>query len=669
MSGLNDRTIEYQAEVDGLRAIAVLGVIFFHASFEFFTGGYIGVDVFFVISGYLISGIILSQLESGRFSLENFYSRRIKRIFPALFFVIAITVPFAYYWMLPNELSEYWKGILSVVTFTSNIYLWRQSDYFSQEAEVNPLLHTWSLAVEEQYYLFFPFIFMIFFTVFRRKLFFCVLVIVITSFISAEIFSNSHPVANFYLLPTRIWEFGIGVLCAIWSKRSFHQLSSLTREFISIVGLFAILVSFLVFDSDTATPSFVVLLPVAGAAAVILFANKDTVVGAILSRKLIVKIGLLSYSAYLWHQPIFAFARIRVIEPLSALSYGFLILITFFCAYVTWRFIEVPLRRADFMSPRSTIGAGLAVCIVVALSTFLLPAHYLQLRNYSPEVLSIAKSVKSISPLRDECHATENNLIKPKNACIIGDNDNELVYLWGDSHGVELALQLSNELKSANLSIKQLTASQCLPIVNVGSLRENHCRAYNDKVHDYLLSVPAGQTIVMVARWSLYFEGDRFTNQYGHTEPGGWGGRFVIDHSANDPHRIENLGRATRNAILELINYGHKVVLVHSMPEVGFNVPNTLARAELFGNDKYLNYATNYSLVKLRMRRAYEELKISSDRYFQIYPEHIFCGTFSSGTCAVHDSGRPFYFDSNHLSLPGATLVAKQAAKVILENR
>lgn len=290
--------MKYRPEIDGLRAVAVLPVILFHAGLGLFAGGFVGVDVFFVISGYLITTILLTEIEEDRFSLWTFYERRARRILPALFVVLLACLPFAWVWMLPEQLEAFGKSLVAVMLFGSNILFWRETGYFAPAAEEKPLLHTWSLAVEEQYYLVVPLILMVGLRRFGRNPTFWGLVILsLVSLALCEIGRRSHPSAAFYLAPTRAWELLAGSLCAFIQRHDGRQRRS---QVLSGLGLGLICASVLAFDGQTPFPSLYALVPVLGTVLIILFATADTLAGRILTLRGFVGIGLISYSAYLW---------------------------------------------------------------------------------------------------------------------------------------------------------------------------------------------------------------------------------------------------------------------------------------------------------------------------------------------------------------------------------
>lgn len=303
--------MRYRPEIDGLRAISVLPVIMFHAGFTLFSGGFVGVDIFFVISGFLITSIIASEINENKFTFVGFYERRARRILPALFFVIACCCPFVWLWMLPVQAKDFSASVISVVFFASNIFFWMKDGYFSEASELKPLLHTWSLAVEEQYYLLFPPFLLLLWRYGRNRLFLIILTLALGSLLLTELGWRFKPSVNFFLAPTRAWELLAGSLCALIA---FGK-QPLRSNFLSSFGLGLIVFSILNYDNSTPFPSFYALAPVTGACLILLFGNTGTAVAWLLSRQVLVAVGLISYSAYLWHQPVFALARIRSIFP------------------------------------------------------------------------------------------------------------------------------------------------------------------------------------------------------------------------------------------------------------------------------------------------------------------------------------------------------------------
>jgi peptidoglycan/LPS O-acetylase OafA/YrhL len=373
--------INYRREIDGLRAIAVLPVIFFHAGFQTFRGGFVGVDVFFVISGYLITSIIISEKQAGTFSLLNFYERRARRLLPALYVVMLACTPFAWMLMLPDDFENFGQSLVATTLFGNNVLLWHTADYFGLPSQFKPLVHTWSLGVEEQYYLLFPLL-LLFLISLRNHLARTGLVVLgVVSLALAQWGSVNAPVATFYLIHARGWELIIGSFLAFYRFRKNavpidnKNGRRIVSEAVSLFGLFLIAYSILVFDKYTPFPSLHTLVPTLGAALVVLFADGETWAGRILGSKLLVGIGLISYSAYLWSNPLFAFARIASLDEPSSSVYLICIAITFLLAVVTWQYVEKPFRRKEFIERKRVLLLSLIVGGVIASAGWIIHAN------------------------------------------------------------------------------------------------------------------------------------------------------------------------------------------------------------------------------------------------------------------------------------------------------
>lgn len=335
----------YRPEIDGLRAVAVLSVVFFHAGYQTFEGGFIGVDIFFVISGYLITKNILAEIEQGKFSIKEFYERRARRILPALFLVMLTSLPLAWAFLLPTYMKDFSQSLIGVSTFTANFLFWRESSYFDNPAELKPLLNSWSLAVEEQFYILFPLLLVLMSKLKRVISLFVIVVIFCTSLTIAQWLVSSKPDAAFYLLPTRVWEFFIGVLLAIYaSTLGEYQHRKVMSEILSLLGLAMILFSVFFYDVNTPIPSLYTLAPTLGSALILFCAKQDTRIGRLLANELLVKVGLISYGVFLWHHPLFVFARHRNGSQISQIEVAAIVGMTFIVAYASWKYVEMPFR-------------------------------------------------------------------------------------------------------------------------------------------------------------------------------------------------------------------------------------------------------------------------------------------------------------------------------------
>ena len=332
--------MQYRREIDGLRAVAVLPVILFHAGLSFWSGGFVGVDVFFVISGYLITTILIEERARGTYSVLSFYERRARRILPALFLVLVACIPFAWMWIPPYPFEDFARSLAFAALFISNIHFLEHGGYFDINADLRPLLHTWSLAVEEQYYLLFPLV-LFFLKDFRRRKFLAVFtVLALISMAVAEWGWRNYPNQNFYFTPSRLWEMLAGSICAV----VLYRRAQMKSEILAGLGLAMIVLSSVFYSAVMPFPSFYTLVPVGGTCLIILFAERGTLTAKLLSVKPLVGIGLISYSAYLWHQPLFAFARIRSLSEVPDWVMIGLAVVSLGLAWLSWRFVEQPVR-------------------------------------------------------------------------------------------------------------------------------------------------------------------------------------------------------------------------------------------------------------------------------------------------------------------------------------
>lgn len=333
--------MQYRSEIDGLRSIAVTSVVLNHAGWDALPGGFLGVDVFFVISGFLITAILLRDLKDNNFSIVAFYERRFRRIIPALTVVLlATTVPAAFL-LSPTQLVEFGRSIIATSIFVSNyLFVW-EVDYFANASDLKPLLHTWSLAVEEQFYVVFPILLWFLYARGAKALLIGIGAALLVSIVAAQYGAANFPKINFFLTTSRIWELAVGCLAAIiYDKRKFQA-----NNWLATIGLAMLLLPMLLYGDRQNAPSIFTAVPVAGTALVVVFANQSSCVGKVLALPPLVLIGLMSYSTYLWHQPILAYARLWFNgEPPAGVT-AILVISAFALAWITWKFVETPARK------------------------------------------------------------------------------------------------------------------------------------------------------------------------------------------------------------------------------------------------------------------------------------------------------------------------------------
>jgi peptidoglycan/LPS O-acetylase OafA/YrhL len=637
----------YRPEIDGLRAISVLAVIFYHADIVilenlFFKGGFIGVDIFFVISGYLITKIILSELKkTGQFSFINFYRRRARRILPILFFVMLISFPFVFNYVIPNFFIEYSKSIISSLFFISNLYFWDLGVGYDQlqSIQFQPFLHTWSLSVEEQFYVLFPISLIFVFKYLKKYLNVILISFFILSLGLADYMSATHASINFYSLPTRGWELLAGSLLASLELKGKKKFNNLLVTIFTIIGLILIFYSFLFYDDRMLLPSLLSLPAVLGVCLIIWFSDKNCLVTRILSGKLFVGVGLISYSLYVWHYPIFIiFDNVHKIQ---------LIILTFILSILSYFFIEKPFRN------RSKNSSIYSITTLVVISAILLILNSFTIYNkgfYDP-----SRYPKMINEIILEKNSEENLGSVKKN--IINNKKNN-IYIAGDSHMVLLHALLKEEKKISNYNLIPLNASGCYYIHGFDKIHkgkknpEKDCdQNFQDKRKKEFLS-KKDSIVIIGGRLPVYMSGKRYDNGEGGREQKEW---YIFKNSKD-----RKLTEGIQNSIKDLLEAGVKVVLIYPIPPVGFDIMKKLFDYYKWNKENFeqylkLNPITTSNKNFLNWSKTAKETLdgIKHQNLYKIYPQNLFCNTIVKDRCALYDESDIFYLDNNHLSKAG----------------
>ena len=674
--------LTYRPEIDGLRAIAVGAVILYHAQitifgYQPFRGGFVGVDIFFVISGYLITSIILKELvTTSSFSFKHFYERRIRRILPALLFVMLVTLPFAWMYLMPLSFVDFSKSILYSLGFSSNFYFhYSGQQYGAESGLLKPFLHTWSLSVEEQFYILFPIVLIITFKYFRNHLLTILVIGLIISLQIADFASRNYSSANFYFLHTRMWELLAGSILAYFEITLGHRSKNKTLNLIlPSIGVFLIGHSILFFNDEMFHPSFYTLSPIIGVCLIIWFSNKDELITKILSTKLFVGIGLMSYSLYLWHYPIFAFDRIIEFSQGSLFKKLLLAIIIVILSTLSYYFIERPARnkKNKFKFLISLILISISILVIVNI-------HIVQKNGYKvrlPEIFQKNLSEVPWDMLKNsdgkECH---NNI----EGCKFNTSSNKKVYIIGDSHMSALMFNLNDRVFKKNYQFITSTLGGCLfyPGFNkvedkTMKLDEKCNNAYFQKLKE-ILSKDKNSIVIFGGRFPLYLSNYFFDNQEGGIEGKEWGIKYVsVD-------RYETIQASFQNEVSEL-SKNNKIILVYPIPEVGWHVPSKLLRTiprQVKLIKDYLipkNYiTTSYEVYKNRTKSSFELLDfIQGNNIYRVYPHKLFCDTEIKNRCVTHDDKNIFYADDDHPSLKGAEmindLIMKEIEKIELKS-
>lgn len=635
--------MRYRPEIDGLRAVAVLPVVLFHTGIAGAAGGFVGVDVFFVLSGYLITTIISEDLSRDRFSLRRFYERRFRRIFPALFVVTLVSSVAAWWWMLPFDLREYGKSVIGVALFVSNYLFYRETGYFQPSSENLPLLHTWSLGVEEQFYLVIPALLMLVASLSLRRTLPLVAVLFMISLGMCIVTQPTKPDLAFYSIHTRAWELLAGSLCALWLLDRPQRPSAVLAG----TGLVLILGAVIAFDDSTAFPAPWALVPVGGTVLVILFAAPGGPITRLLAWKPFVGIGLISYSVYLWHQPLLAFTRLTaehepgqsllLVAALASLPLG----------YLSWRFVEVPFRRGKLAARMGQgaffggVTAGSGILLLSALA-FYVTDGIPERRTPSGQTwaeLDITERLAVNTGLHVNCR--RGFTLEPK--CATGSEPS--ILLWGDSYAMHLVGALQEALPGG-AALRQMTLPSCGPVPTltlVSSAAETSaCRDFNRQVMDWLASDPGIKTVIL-------------------SSPFAWLATPTLTLERRDGSRVQGSvdeGVAALNQTIdELRALGLRVVVMSPPPTSGWSIGRCLAlRAR---NGEALN-ACDFDRDTLfsPKRLANEVLAGLADDVPVVWLGDTIC---EDRRCRAAADGTFLYRDRGHLSNAGSRWLGRQA--------
>lgn len=635
--------MQYRREIDGLRALAVVPVILFHAGFQLFQGGHVGVDVFFVISGYLITSIIVTEKMEQTFSLKSFYLRRAKRILPALFFMMLCCIPLSWKWMSPSDLKDATQSASQASIFISNLYFYNSSDrYFDVESSYKPLLHTWSLAVEEQFYLFFPLLFSLLWPLGRRLLLLIMGLCCALSLAICQWKAFNLPTEAFFFLTSRFWELLVGAIAAVVMIGGRLSFGTYSKQALSLIGVVCILLPVFSFHKHLPLPSIYTLAPVLGTAFVLVFADQQTWVGKLLGIPLLVQIGLLSYSAYLWHQPIFVFTRLRLIDEPGVLLMLSATILTFVFAYGSWRFVEKPFRYSKRLNIKYFL-IGLGLCILVFQSV----GTIVQLTDGAGGRLAVTgKSYREIEDaskptpgLKDECE----NGFKPDVCANAPDPE---ILIWGDSFArpVVPALLASN----AHAKVIQFTRGACAPILGEAAMLEGRniwlatkCQSYNQQVKDWIKNQKSLKYAVLASPF--------FVNLNEHNT-------LLLDNgevvASETPVVLKHL--------LETLDFlktlGITPVVIAPPPASGKNIGRCLFKAAIFEHAVDVCDISQSNLMAAQLP-VYALLKEVEKHYKVIWLDGELC---KNGRCRATQGDKSLYYDNIHVSKQGAEYLGKK---------
>ncbi len=637
--------LRYRADIDGLRALAVLAVVFNHAGVALFSGGFTGVDVFFVISGYLITGIILREIETGSFSLVGFYERRIRRIYPALFAMLPFTLLAGALLYNAADFQDLGNSALAATFYASNFYFWNETGYFEGPAQLKPLLHTWSLAVEEQFYILFPPLVLLLTRSFKSALsgaFFALALVSLGISVYAVFYGDAS--AAFYLVHARVWELLAGGFLAL--RAGDMQASPKTRDWLSCAGLALIAAPIFLYSDETPFPGLAAVPSVLGAALLILSGTNGSARGnRLLSLPPLVFIGQISYSLYLWHWTIFSFGKYYAIRPLSGAQIFWLLCATLLVSALSWKFVETPFRERPFLKGKNVfLFAGTTMAVFALASAAIIfnegfPAREGDLTRMDKNAEQRVWSVP--------CRLT---------GCPIGAAEAEPAFaLWGDSLAPALADGISLSAARHGIAGRLVYANGCAPLIGVKrSKYSKRCLKNNDEIADYIKAHPELRVVIMVGRWALWVEGTSYNFMEDETKI-----RLtdtLAKGSEEEPAPVA-FQRAFERTVAEMASANRQIVFVGQTPEIGYDVPSAYFVAQRTGRD--VNEIIAPSLQEYRRRNAnVERILAEVAQKFNapiIEPWRAFC---DESKCLTVAEGRALYMDAYHPSIFGSEYIS-----------
>ncbi|MEZ4701734.1 MAG: acyltransferase family protein [Rhodothermales bacterium] len=604
--------LNYRPDIDGLRAVAVLAVLGFHVMPALVSGGFAGVDVFFVISGFLITGILWRDLEAGRLSLASFYARRIRRLYPALVAVILVSAALELSIGLPDEVRTYGWSAISAVFYFSNHFFLAQNDYFDESLTYNPLLHTWSLSVEEQFYLVFPLLLLVLFRAGRRRAPVLLGAIALASLVAAEWLLRTNASAAFFLMPTRLWQLLLGGWLAL---RPIDIRSRFAREGAGVAGLLLIAGASMVYSEGTPFPGLYALAPTVGAAMLLVAGRQPgTVASRLLSWSPARWIGKISYSLYLWHWPIVVFYRLQVSpEPSATERYG-LIAASVLAGYLSWRFIEQPFRNAGAGASRPVfLGGAIATAVVAVVGlTFVLTdggkerfsddqLGYISFLDYDADPYFRTNTCFLTS-------ASDDLSLFDEGTCLHYDAAKRNVMIVGDSHAAQYYAAFARRLP--NVQFSQVTASGCRPLMNYSG--ESRCTELVRRAFEQFLEANPYDAVILAGRW--------------------------------EPYDVEALPETVR----WLSNRVGRVIVLGPIIEYRQALPRLLARYT--PGDSEIEAAQVFADVDATDQAMRAAMDRAPGTYFSIL--HTLCDGRDCRMLA--SNGKPLQFDASHLTFQGA---------------
>lgn len=671
----------------GLYGLAIFSIVINQAEItilgnQIFKGGFIGVDIFFVISGYLLTLVILKELVSASyFSLKNFYGEGIKKLLPVLLFVTLASLPLAWIFLFPTYLIDFSKSVITSLSFSSNYYFHYSAKEFGSEIGLlSPFLHTWALSVLVQFYIIFPIFLLILYKFFRKYLITILVLLFIISLGLADWNSKSSSSISFYFPHTRLWEFLAGSILAYFEiKLDYKSKNKIMSYIIPSVGLFIIIFTIFFFKLHFPHPSFHSLPAILGVCMIIWYSNSNSIVLRLLSTRLFVGLGTISYSLYLWHYPVFAFARANEISE-DSFSIKLLLAIIIILSIFTYFLIERPAKNKNYNHKIlfSSIMISLLILFVFSLNVIKNGGY----KNRMPEILAknLEQDIFTENIFEESWrfwHLLKNSkgeyCFNKVDRCEFNTSSSKKVYLIGDSILGSIMYDLKDKVVKRDYQLITSVLGACgyYPgfnmIISKTSEIDIHCTdEYFQRLKD-ILSKESNSIMIFGARWPAHISNLEFNNKEGGGSNDRWHRDFV------SVGKYENIQSSFQNEVLEL-SENNKIILLYPVPEVGFD-PNKklysqwIKRKNKFSEDYNFEYfTTSYQVFLDRNKTSFELLdSVKGDNIFRVYPHSILCDTTIKDRCITHNEEVVFYVDKHHPSLRGSHFINELIIKEIEE--
>ena len=650
---------EYRPEIDGMRAIAIVPVVLFHFNLAGLGGGFVGVDVFFVISGFLIGGILWGELrETGHVRLGRFFLRRIRRLAPAYYVMALGSFIAGWFILLPFEFREFGKELIAATVYLSNVFFWQGAGYFDVLGEERVLLHTWSLAVEEQFYLFLP-VLLILLARLRAALPWLLLVLALMSLVACVIVTTRAHTTAFYLFPFRAWELLAGVLLAIYGRETGFRWQ--VHAGLSWAGLGLILVAIVVLEPGETFPGAWALLPVAGTVLLIANGQQDNPVNRLLTTPVFLFFGAISYSLYLWHWPVVTLAKYYTGAPLGLALSAALIALSIALAWVSLRLVENPVRRGGIRAPALVSGYALASTAVLGMGAVLYLRDGL-IERFGPDTQPAILATRDFNQDWSRCYTPDEGAFAGIRICPIGPDRAPEILIWGDSHARAFKEGLEHAAFENNVPALLIWRGGCPPLLGLEKdetaatrFEDEACTAHNADIAQALDALPPSvTTALLIGRWAYYAEGGGIGADADNKVT--LSAAETADFSGETP--AELLQGAFRQTLGAMQGAGLNTFVLRQPPEIpGFSARDA-ARALAYGQQDLSELAATMgqsSRADLEARNARVDRILAGLGTSVIDSWPPLC---SSEACSALHDGQVYYFDNNHVTNGGAIAIS-----------